>query len=197
MTALAPQPRKKSHGRILILAVILAAAAAVYVVYRNNTEIFARKTPLPADSIREQGAPPPVESRQGAALPQGRNRPVRDTVVPQAGAARTGRPDSVSAPVPPKLRQSVMVPGIDCTILDKATVHVLLSLELFFEDDNMRDEILAKRDQLKVMVRKVLSTKRFDEIQIEPLRTELRNAMNRMLSNGALTDIEFRAFRIQ
>jgi flagellar basal body-associated protein FliL len=198
MTSLAPQARKKLHGRILIIAVILAAAGAVYVVYRNNTEIFARKPAPPAHDVREQGAPPPVESRPPAALvPQGRNRPVRDTAAPRLAAAEVSRPDTNTVSMPPKLRQSVVIPGIDCAILDKSNVHVLLSLELFFENDGMRDEILAKRDQLKVMVRKVFSTKRFDEIQVEPLRTELRNAMNRMLSNGALTDIEFRAFRIQ
>lgn len=198
MTAPAPRSRKKPYGSILILGVVLVAAAVVYIVYRNNAELFAKKPVSSAAGVQDQEAPPPVESRpSGTAAPQGRNRPFRDTAAARPTQKTEVRADSGAASAPPKLRQSVTVPDIDCAILGQSTVHVELSLELFFEDDGMRDEILAKREQLKVMVRKVLSTKRFDEIQVEPLRAELRDAMNRILSTGVITDIEFRAFRVQ
>jgi flagellar basal body-associated protein FliL len=196
MAAPTPRSRKKTHGRIWIALIVLTGMVAAYIVYRNNTEVFAAKrTPAAAETV----APRSSDVRQnGDVVPQGRNRPVRDT----GAAARpietpAPRGDSAVSATPPRLRRSVVVPDIDCTILDNGGVRVLLSLELFFDDDGLRDEVMAKREQLKVMVRQVLSTKRMDEINVEPLRAELRVAMNRVLTGGALSDIEFRAFRIQ
>ncbi|HEX7511556.1 MAG TPA: hypothetical protein VF335_09665, partial [Chitinivibrionales bacterium] len=61
----------------------------------------------------------------------------------------------------------------------------------------MKKEVLLKRENLKVMVQKVLAAKTLDELIVDSLRAQTKTAMNRILDRGAITDVTFRNFRIE
>jgi flagellar basal body-associated protein FliL len=86
---------------------------------------------------------------------------------------------------------------ITCRLADRSKPVLRLSIEMYFPDDpGFAHELLLKRDNLKVLVRKVLSTKFLDDLVVEKLRMELRNVLNGILEKGQISDIEFRDFRI-
>ena len=47
------------------------------------------------------------------------------------------------------------------------------------------------------MVRKVVAGKTLEELIIDSLRPQTKTSMDRILENGALTDVVFRTFRIE
>jgi hypothetical protein len=63
-------------------------------------------------------------------------------------------------------------------------------------DGSFKREILLKRENLKVMVQKVISNKTLDELIVDSLRIETKKAMNKLLGKNSITDVEFRDFRI-
>jgi flagellar basal body-associated protein FliL len=46
------------------------------------------------------------------------------------------------------------------------------------------------------MVQKTLATKSMDDMVVDALRKDIRSGLNSILENGALSDIEFKEFRI-
>jgi hypothetical protein len=63
-------------------------------------------------------------------------------------------------------------------------------------DESFKREILLKRENLKVMVQKVIADKTLDELIVDSLRIETKKAMNKLLGKNIITDVEFRDFRI-
>jgi flagellar basal body-associated protein FliL len=126
-------------------------------------------------------APEPAKTQASTQLQQ--------TVAPQPPAA-TPKPVELGT-------TSLLLTDIKCRLIDRSKPVISLSLELFFADNAaLKKEILLKRDNLKIMVRKVISAKSLDDMVVETLRLELKNVLNGLLEKGKVTDIEFREFRI-
>ena len=81
---------------------------------------------------------------------------------------------------------SVLLPDIKCALRDRGAFKVVLSLELFMADDSFKREVLLKRENLKVMVQKVLAAKTLDELIIDSLRSETKTAMNALLEKNMI-----------
>lgn len=93
--------------------------------------------------------------------------------------------------------RTISLTGISCKLIDKSRPSILLSLSLAFpENRELESEILVKRDNLKIMVQKTLASKSLDDMVKDSLRKDIKSALNPLLENGAITDVEFKEFRI-
>jgi flagellar basal body-associated protein FliL len=200
MPAASDKTRRNSSRAIWILLLVAVCSVAAFLVYRNNRELFSRNgspsAPVPAAPIRQvekKADTAPIIKRKGTE--QKAAAPLDPVVVLKSQQAAVDEPRTAAGRL--HLRKSVLIPGVDCVILDKKDIRISLSLELFFIADSLQDEILMKREQLKVMVRKVLATKQFDDVKTGALKEEIKSAMNTLLERGAVEDIEFRAFRVE
>jgi flagellar basal body-associated protein FliL len=197
--------KKRKSGKWYVVIVVLLVVAVAAVIFRNNPELSTlyKKNNDAAVKVPRAAAAAAV-TRPAAVVPAA---PGADTAGPQAPlAAPTPVPavrDSVkpslnpAEPTLPKLRRSIPISGIECTLVGRKDVRVLLSLEVFFDNDSLKDEILLKRKELGVMVQSVISRKNLDEIVVDPLRRQLRMSMNGILNRDTLIDVEFRDFRIE
>jgi flagellar basal body-associated protein FliL len=192
---------KKKRTGWYVLFILIVAVAGLAVFVRNNREMFFPKadspkqeavfslsdTPkvAPKDLPKDEPASRP-EKTQDKAGPDVKNKPAQVTgsVTPEA------LPDKSNA------IYSVMLPDIRCALRDRQTLKVALSLELIMADGSFKREILLKRENLKVMVQKVISNKTLDELIVDSLRIETKKAMNKLLGKNSITDVEFRDFRI-
>ena len=73
----------------------------------------------------------------------------------------------------------------------------MVSLEIFVAQEPLKREVLLKRENLKVMVQKVISGKTVNELIVDSLRVQTKDAMNRILEHGVIDDVKFRNFRIE
>ena len=90
---------------------------------------------------------------------------------------------------------SIDLPSVKCVLADKKGLFIQVSLKVYFKDEKLEREILFKRDNIKVVVKKTLFTKSLSEVVAEKLRIELKREINKLLEKGKITDIEFVDFR--
>jgi hypothetical protein len=89
----------------------------------------------------------------------------------------------------------VSIPDIECSLRGRADINVVMSLDVA-APEFMKDEILLKRENLKVMVQKVVAGKAMDDLIVDSLRLQIKASMNGILEKGSISDIVFRDFRI-
>lgn len=89
----------------------------------------------------------------------------------------------------------VRLPDVKCSLADKEELIILVSLKLLFYGEKLQKEILFKRDDLTIIVKKILSKRELENIIVNHLRTDFKNEMNVLLKNGRIHDIEFLDFR--
>jgi flagellar basal body-associated protein FliL len=178
--------QKKTRWYVLFFVVAVIAGLAVFV--RNNWEMFFPKSGgAKQEAVISLSDAPKVALRDSPKdEPASRHEKKRD----MAGS------DVKNAPEKTRATSSVMLPDIPCGLRDRGAFKVTLSLELIMADDSFEREILLKRENLKVMVQKVIANKTLDELVVESLRTETKTAMNAFLQKKIITDVEFRDFRI-
>ena len=92
---------------------------------------------------------------------------------------------------------SVTISGIACRLRDGKALRVVLSLELLFPSGPLQREVLLKRENLKVMVQKIIAEKSMDELTVDSLREQTKRAMNRILEKGSISDVIFLNFSIE
>lgn len=90
---------------------------------------------------------------------------------------------------------SVHIPSVQCALADKKGLFIHIALKFYFKDEVLNDEILFKRDDIKVMVKKVFMKKQLSEIVVDALRAELKKEVNSLLKQGQIEDVEFLDFR--
>jgi flagellar basal body-associated protein FliL len=93
--------------------------------------------------------------------------------------------------------RSIVIPDIDCRTLDRADLVIMVTAELVFDNDSLRDEILVKREQLKVLVRRVVSRLTVGDLRTPELRTALRTELNTLLVHGSLLGVTIRDLRME
>ena len=178
------ETRKKRIGWY-VLFILIVVGTGLVVFARNNWEMFfpksndAKKEAVISLSDSPKVVPDVVASKKAALEDDGKN-------VKNVHAS----PDKSHA------IYSVMLPDIRCALRDRQTLKVALSLELIMADESFKREILLKRENLKVMVQKVIADKTLDELIVDSLRIETKKAMNKLLGKNSITDVEFRDFRI-
>jgi flagellar basal body-associated protein FliL len=208
------------HGKrknYLWLAVLIAAvliAAGIFI--RNNSDVLGvshgqKKEPqataapvkLPESApapVREPAAvPAPVKESAPTPAPAPVIQPQPKTPVPVKKTPQQQPAAPVGTAMPASgVNESVPLDRITCRLQDKSQPSIIVSLLLSFPPNSeLKQEILVKRDNLKVMVKKTLATKSLDDMVVDSLRRDLKSGLNSVLENGAITDIEFKEFRIE
>ncbi len=170
------------------------------IVFYNNRDIFGWSY-LTQSSPNEMEQSIPLGEVLELSLPQEMAQDsVREPVVEEVvvvdsiGRSATTATDSV---IPDKSRFSLYLPGIRCSLLGRDDLTLHLSVELFSENRDLYEELLFKRDQLRVMVTKVMSRTEYGDVHVSLLKPKVIGAINAVLENGALDDLQFRTFRIE
>ncbi len=90
---------------------------------------------------------------------------------------------------------SVDMPGVVCELADKKGPSIRVSLKLYFKEKELKNEVLFKRDNINLMVKKVFVKKKLSGIVVDALRAELQEEINALLEQGRVVDIEFLDFK--
>ncbi len=83
---------------------------------------------------------------------------------------------------------------VHCRLADRDDFEVVVSLKLIVRQEALQQEILLKREDLKVVLRQVLAPKKLSDIVVEKMRAELKKEMGEILERGPIEDIEFLEF---
>jgi flagellar basal body-associated protein FliL len=189
------ETRKKRTGwYVLFFLIVVVAGLAVFV--RNNREMFFPKADSPKqEAVFSLSDTPKVAPKDE---PVSRPEKTQDKSGPDTNKSAhvTGSVAPQALPNKSNAIYSVMLPDIRCALRDRQTLKVALSLELIMADGSFKREILLKRENLKVMVQKVIADKTLDELIVDSLRIETKKAMNKLLGKNIISDVEFRDFRI-
>jgi len=188
--------RKKNYLWLIIIIAAIGIGAGIFI--RNNSEIF-----VAPDAQKKE----PVSSEPPKVAPTPAPRSAIPVIAPER-VPQTPRPPAKASPekseagsrqvaAAPNAAGAVSLNGITCKLMDKTRPSMRLSLSLVFpKNHELEQEILMKRDDLKIMVQKTLASKSVDEIKRDSLKKDIKSALNPLLENGAITDIEFKEFRI-
>ena len=200
---------KKRYNAWWITLIIAAAVTAAGIFFHNNSDILWGRKVLHNEAGKETVAPDSAKSGSLPLVAAATSRTIAakkllpdeeksvDTAnLRQISAAATSPSDQGGA-AGEKTSSKMALGEITCRMADKKRPALLLSLELRFDDDpGFARELLLKRDNLKVMVRKVMSSKLPEDLVVEKLKPELKDALNGILEKGKIADIEFNEFRI-
>lgn len=94
-----------------------------------------------------------------------------------------------------KTEYTVRIPTVECILADKKDLKIQISFKLFCTEKKVKEEILFKRDVIKLAIIKILGKKLLSEIVVESLRKELKNEINTFLKQGKVHDVEFLDFK--
>jgi flagellar basal body-associated protein FliL len=190
------QQKRKNYLWLVLIIAAVCIAAVLFI--RNNSEIIG-------DSLHAAAVPqksePVVVPQQNTSVPKTpetvqKVQPAAAKLQPTQGV-KSVLPQALAAKAAEVARGSVPLTGITCRLIDKSQPSVRLSLLLVFPANKaLEQEVLIKRDNLKIMVQKTLATKSMDDMVVDALRKDIRSGLNSILENGALSDIEFKEFRI-
>jgi flagellar basal body-associated protein FliL len=214
------QTRKKNKS-LWIIPVCVAVAAAAAVFLHNNRELLwgpkngihasESKIETPAsvssssrDTLQTRIEPAAAASKapeqsaskaDAEAITQSKES-VDGAGVDAAVAASSQKTASSEGAVKSVL-SSIRLDEIVCRLADGKKTVVRMSLEVHFSGDKtFSRELVVKRDNLKTMVQKVMSSKTLDDIVVEILRNDIKNGLNQIVEHGKINDVEFREFRL-
>lgn len=173
-------------GIVWILCGVAVLAAGGLTFYRNNTEFFG---------ARHQKSSSPGPSR------------VDDTVVVEEPPTARGSGDTATTSHPqsatqtgsalPDRRLWVEIPDVLCTVADRADLRVRFTVLLPLAAGELRDEVLFKRGDIRMMVRSAVSRLAMAQISPALLAPVLRPEIDRVLRAGKVGPIECAAFTIE
>ena len=92
---------------------------------------------------------------------------------------------------------SVELPPFPCSIENRKDIVISLSLELFYKDSSFRDAILFRRNELKVMVMRVIRKKVLPEMKINVLEKELLKEVNSVFDRQTISKVKIRNIKIE
>jgi flagellar basal body-associated protein FliL len=173
------ESRKKNSRRTLLIVFLIVFASASFIFIKNNSELLFSKQERRSHVIEN---PPPSKSTV-------ESPPVRPSG--KAAVTESNPPEASGGD------DSVTIPDFTCRVRDNGALRVVLSLKLVISSAAHKGEVLLKRDDLKVMVRKTIAEKFMNELNIDSLREQTKRAMNKILEKAVITDVEFRNFSIE
>jgi hypothetical protein len=173
------ESRKKKSRRYSYIIFLSVAAFAAFIFLKNNHELLFSKP-----ERLSQTKPP-----SSPLLPAAENPVTNPAVLPSIAAAK-----GHSAK---RKMDSVTIADFFCRLRGNEKLRIVLSLNLIFPSGALGREVLLKREDLKVMVQKIIAEKSMNDLIVDSLREQTKRAMNRILEKGALSDVEFRNFSIE
>jgi flagellar basal body-associated protein FliL len=85
---------------------------------------------------------------------------------------------------------------VTCKMADREDVSVVVSVKFSCRNESVKQDVLFKREDLKVILKKTLLSLNFSEIQVDALREMLKNSANEMLGSGSITSVELTKFQL-
>ena len=199
--------------------VVVAMAIVAAVVVQNNSDFFkhrfdVRPSPTAVFSPRdEQGVVSALVAAAAmvdtvsadTAVPVMAQESIESAVAVEPVAKQVAvAPPSVEQKVTQpdnqtimKVRQSLEIGQISCALRDRSDLKLFISIELFFESDTLRPLLMVRREDIKIMVQKVIARKQLNDIVVENVRRDIVVIVNQMLKHPYISDVEFRDFRIE
>jgi hypothetical protein len=200
--------RKKKRRSPGVVFLISAAVIVLAVFLQNNFNIFSfavkKAEPDSTFGLAPETAPAAgdhtvetdVSAEPAPETPHQAPAPIPEPVVtPAAHTPAATVPEPPARHLSPTDHHSVPVSNILCVLAGDDRQQILVSLRLLFKAGSLADDVLLKRDEIRVIVQKVFSTKLLNEIEVDRLRAEIRQETNRLFDGGGITDIEFDEFR--
>lgn len=92
---------------------------------------------------------------------------------------------------------SVELPPFQCSIENRKDIVISLSLELFYKDSTFRSAILFRRNEIKVMIMRVIRKKVLSEMKITVLEKELMKDINSIFDRPTVSQLKIRNIQIE
>ncbi len=96
-----------------------------------------------------------------------------------------------------KFYDSLMVSGIEFRPVDRPDILLRLTLMLFYSDSSLRSEILLRREEIRVITRKVIHNLEFGAIQKETIEPRIRLAISKIFENKNLDNVKIEGIQIE
>jgi hypothetical protein len=195
--------RKKSTGRYFIIILVAISVGAVIFVY-NNRDMFFTGYERKSKKTSAINFEPLISfiNKTKAGVLKKLKTPVENNAVVHVDSASLRHEPAPVKPIDSAEKknvapvQSIQLQGIVCGLRGRNDINVIVSLDIITPKGKAGNEALLKRENLKVMVQKVIANKTLDDLIVDSLRAQIKISMNNILENGVISDVIFRDFRI-
>ncbi len=179
--------RRKHHKRItVILFTVIPLVVVVGIIYYNNRDVVIIKPGKQVVSVTVKQIDSVGEDTKHIRASEVVNKSLTDSIIAEP----------VSDPEK-KLCDSLRVSGIEFRPVDRPDVILRLTLMLFFSDNNLRSEILLRREEIRVITRKVIQNLEFGAIRKETVEPQVCFAIRKIFENKNLIDVKIADIQIE
>jgi flagellar basal body-associated protein FliL len=196
--------RTGKSGSRYILKYILPLAAGLLIaglVVINNCPGVLR--PLRIRDKEKAGVEPELPTSPAVALTVGSYSAPGGDEGGEGAAAETpavAGEEDMDEPAParagPPAAHVIPLHRVRCPVAVPSGVEVLVSCDIVVTGGAAYDEVMLKRENLKIMIVKTMRQKSPDDLDADELKKELQAEMNAILENGPVADIEFTGFEV-
>lgn len=184
------EDKKKSKKGIGLIIFSIAIVFIGFLIF-NNFDFFKQKRETESIKVEDSDkAEKEVEASEDA-------KPEKEKTVQEEPPETASPEEDKESELEPSEESvlSIDLPTIKCALADKRGLFVQVTLKVYFKGKQLEKEILFKRDNIKVIVKRTLLKKHLSEVVVEKLRVELKKEINVLLEQGKIEDIEFLDFR--
>ncbi len=182
--------RGKHRKRITVaLFIVISLVAVGGIIYYNNRDVVLVKPGNQVVAAKANAKAKQVDSVGD------NNKQIRASgVVDKSSGVISSEPVSDSGK---KFYDSLKVSGIEFSPVDRPDVVLRLTLMLFFSDNSLRSEILLRREEIRVITRKVIHNLDFGAFRKEELEPRVRFAIRQIFENKNLDDVRIAGIQIE
>ena len=179
--------RRKYRKRITVVLYIAIPLAVVGgVIYYNNRDVVLIKLGNQVASVKVKQIDSIGED----------NKQIRASGVDDRSLNDSIKAEPVSDSKK-KFYDSLRVSGIEFRPVDRPDVELRLTLMLFFSDNSLRSEILLRREEIRVITRKVIHNLEFGAIRKETVEPQVCFAIKKIFENKNLVDVKIADIQIE
>lgn len=144
----------------------------------NTTAVTGSDSPEihPRESVRK------ISDKEESTVKKGGSEAIPKVKLPRTGTRR---------------QASVVIPPFPCTIESRKDMVIRLSLELLFDDSDMREAILLRREDIRVMVMRAMRMKTLSEMKIGSLESHLQKNINSIFDTSVITAVRIRNIQVE
>ena len=185
------EDKKKSKKGIGFIIFLCIAIVFIGFLIFNNFDFFKQKRETESIKVEDSDkAEKEVEASEDV-------KPEKEKTVQEEPPETASPEEDKESELEPSEESvlSIDLPTIKCALADKKGLFVQVTLKVYFKGKKIEKEILFKRDNIKVIVKRALLKKHLSEVVVEKLRVELKKEINVLLEQGKIEDVEFLDFR--
>lgn len=178
--------RKHRKRKTIALCTVIPLAVVGGIIYYNNRDVVLVKTGNQVVAVKAKQIDSGGEHQKQIRVPEVVDKSSSDSI----------RSELVSDPEK-KFYDSLRVSGIEFRPVGRPDVLLRLTLMLFFSDNSLRSEILLRREEIRVITRKVIHNLEFGAIQKETLEPRVCFAIRKIFENKSLDDVKIADIQIE